>query len=137
MAVDVLATVTYNPTSEGWPSFYSYFPEYIKGMNSYLYTFQGGNLFRHNVNPLRNNYYGNQSFSTITGVLNQKPLEIKLYKTLSYESNTTSGDTSVAAWSVESLITDLSAGSMASTYFKEKEGEWFSFIRNASYRPMR
>ena len=46
-------TLTYDEGVKGWPSFYSFYPEYIKGMNAYLYTFSGGNLYRHNVNSLR------------------------------------------------------------------------------------
>ena len=47
-------TLTYSETSQGFPSFYSYQPESILGMNNYLYTFNGGNLYRHNTNPLYN-----------------------------------------------------------------------------------
>ena len=47
-------TLTYSETVKGWPSFYSYFPEMIKGMNQYLYTFKGGNLYRHNTGSIRN-----------------------------------------------------------------------------------
>jgi hypothetical protein len=117
----------------GWPSFYSYNPEFIQGMNSFLYTFNGGNVFRHNTNPTRNTYYGQFTASTITSALNPKPTEdIKLFKTLSYESNTTVSDTSQARWAALELFTDLTDGSpssMLETYFEEKEGEWFSFLR--------
>ena len=34
-------TLTYNEDSQGWPSFYSFYPEFIIGMNAYLYTFSG------------------------------------------------------------------------------------------------
>ena len=37
-------TLTYNPENQGWPSFYSYKPDFIIGMNSYLYTFHGGDF---------------------------------------------------------------------------------------------
>jgi hypothetical protein len=37
-----------------------------------------------------------------------------------------------ASWNVTSLLTDLSTGSMLNTYFEQKEGEWFSFIRQNS-----
>jgi len=123
-------TLTYNTGNTGWPSFYSYEPDYIIGMNSYLYTFSGGDLYRHNTNQDRNNYYGQSYNSTVTSVLNTKPLEIKLFKTLSYESNTTTPNTTAARWEATSLLTDLSVGSMLSTYFVQKEGEWFSYIRN-------
>ena len=123
-------TLSYNTENKGWPSFYSYKPDFIIGMNSFLYTFDGGNLYRHNTNTIRNQYYGSYYSSTVTGVLNTKPLEIKLFKTFSYESNTTSTDSRLARWEVSNLTTDLSAGSMLSTYFEQKEGEWFSYVRN-------
>lgn len=121
-------TLTYTNNSGvdgkgGWPSFYSFFPEFMIGMNSYFYSFNEGNLYRHNTNNTRNEYYGNTYPSTITSVFNPRPIkDIKLFKTLSFESN--------EAWSCTQLATDLSAGSMLATYFEQKEGEWFTFIRN-------
>jgi hypothetical protein len=119
-------TLTYNENSKGWPSFYSYHPEFIRGMNTYLYTFSGGNLWRHNTNNNRNEYYGvagNLAPSTITSVFNPQPVkDIKLFKTLSYESN--------AAWDCTALTSDLSQGNVGEIYFEQKEGEWFSYIRH-------
>ena len=134
-------TLSYNPDAAGvlsqqggWPSFYSFLPDYMIGMNNYFYSFKRGNLWRHNTNETRNNYYGIQYKSTITSVFNVEPtLSIKLFKTMSYESTTTVADTSQAAWKCVELNTDLtdgSPGSMLSTYFVQKEGEWFSFLRN-------
>ena len=134
-------TLSYNPDAAGvlskeggWPSFYSFLPDYMIGMNNYFYSFKRGNLWRHNTNETRNNYYGVQYKSTITSVFNVEPtLSIKLFKTMSYESTTTVADTSQAAWRCVELNTDLtdgSPGSMFSTYFVQKEGEWFSFLRN-------
>jgi hypothetical protein len=128
---DKAATLSYSEDSKGWPSFYSYLPDYMIGMNGYFYSFgpttnddgsvSGGNLYRHNVNETRNNYYGVQYDSTITGVLNIEPKTIKLFKTMSYESDD--------RWACTSLITDLGSGSMLATYFEQKEGEWFTFLR--------
>ncbi len=117
-------TLSYSESAKGWPSFYSFLPDYMMGMNAFFYTFKGGDLYRHNTNPLRNNYYDVQYNSSITGVFNSNPLEIKLFKTISFESD--------KAWAVTELITDLSTGSMLKTYFEQKEGEWFSFIRENS-----
>ena len=135
-------TLSYNTDSTGrmegqsiggWPSFYSYFPDYMIGMNSYFYSFSSGNLWRHNTNETRNSYYGATYSSTITSVFNPKPsVSIKLFKTLSYESTTTVADTNEARWACTELTTDLTdgrPGSMLETYFEQKEGEWFSFIR--------
>ena len=49
-------TLTYSDKSEGWPSFYSFIPDYMIGMNSYFYTFKNGNLYRHNTNDIRNQH---------------------------------------------------------------------------------
>ena len=43
-------TLTYNPDASGmlskeggWPSFYSFMPDYMIGMNNYFYSFKRGN----------------------------------------------------------------------------------------------
>ena len=136
-------TLSYNKDSTGrrdkqggWPSFYSYIPNFMIGMNSFFYSFSAGNLYRHNTNSNRNEYYnisGNLNPSTITSVFNPKPTQaIKLFKTMSYESSTTSANSNAARWACTELQTDLTdglPGGMLKTFFKEKEGEWFSFIR--------
>ena len=109
-------TLTYNSDSSslndntggGWPSFYSFFPDFMIGMNSFFYSFKQGNLYRHNTSAQRNTYYGIFEASTITSVFNPEPtISIKLFKTLSYESNTTVADTNEARWECTSLLTDL------------------------------
>ena len=114
-------TLSYAEDSQGWPSFYSFLPDYMIGMNGYFYSFNNGKLYRHNTNEVRNNYYGVDYPSTLTGVLNIEPKTIKLFKTMSYESND--------RWACTSLVTDLGTGSMLNTWFVEKEGEWFTFLR--------
>lgn len=122
MAAETL-TFSDNGRTPGWPSFYTYYPDYIKGMNGYLYTFKDGNLWRHNTNETRNTYYDDFEPSSITSVFNPEPtLSIKLFKTISYESG--------HSWTVTDLNTDLSTGSMLETYFEQKEGEWYSYIRS-------
>jgi len=114
-------TLSYSEDAKGWPSFYSYCADWLLGMNSYFYTWSGGNLWRHNTNPLRNSYYGTLYPSTITGVFNVEPKTIKLFKTMSFESDDN--------WTCTNLTTDLANGSMLNTWFVEKEGEWFTFLR--------
>ena len=91
-------TITYADSAQGFPSFYSFSPDWMIGMNNYFYTFKGGNLYRHNVNAVRNNFYGIQYTTTMKSVFNQSPLENKLFKTINLE-----GDSS---WGV-TLSTDL------------------------------
>jgi len=120
-------TLSYSENSKGWPSFYSYIPEYMIGMNNFFYTFQGGNLYQHNVNEKRNNYYGEQYNSQITSVFNENPLENKVFKTLILESND--------AWE-SYLETDIQInGFMEDGWFEKKEGAWFAYLRQSGEVP--
>ena len=115
-------TLTYSSLVGGWPSFYSYMPDWMIGMNNYFYTFKHGNLYRHNVNPVRNNFYGDQYNSTITSVFNDAPLVNKLFKTLSLQGDDTWGAT---------MQTDIqNSGFVDSTWFEKKEQVYFAFVRN-------
>jgi len=113
-------TLTFSESVNGWPSFYSYEPDFILGMNQYLYTFKNGNLFRHNTNERRNNYYGIDYPSTITGVFNQEPTTTKIFKTIELESDD--------AWDCD-VLSDLGTGFMPASYFILKEGAYFAYIR--------
>ena len=120
-------TLTYDESVKGWPSFYSYVPDWMIGMNNYFYTFNKGNLYRHNVNEVRNNYYGDQYTSTLQSVFNDSPLENKLFKTINIE-----GD---SIWDI-TIATDIQdSGYIEKEWFVKKEGAWFSFIRNSGTTP--
>ena len=117
-------TLTYSEASQGWPSFYSFNPEWIQGMNQYLYTFKGGNLYRHNVNETRNNYYGQDYPSTITTVLNTDALTTKVFKTIDLEAQD--------PWKATVYSDIQGARDIEVGWFKKKEGDWFAFIRGLS-----
>lgn len=120
-------TLTYSQGVDGWVSFYSYYPDWMIGMNNYFYTFKGGNLYRHNTNNQRNTFYGAFEDTQITSVFNTIPLENKLFKTLNIE-----GD---SPWDAQ-VETDLQTGGFAdATYFEKKEQSYFSFIRNSGTTP--
>lgn len=128
-------TLTYSEAVAGWPSFYSYNPDWMIGMNQYFYTFKGGNLYRHNVNSLKNTFYDqwwvlvgdpDSAFtpSLMHSVFNTSPLENKLFKTLNLE-----GD---AAWGAN-LLTDIQqSGFIDEPWFEKKEQSYFAFVRNNS-----
>jgi hypothetical protein len=128
-------TLSYNEDVKGWPSFYSYEPDWMIGMNNYFYTFKGGDLYRHNVNNSRNTFYQdwwtkmmqpNNAFkpSTITSVFNNAVLENKLFKTLNLEGDSKWGAT---------LETDLQfSGFILDSWFEKKEASFYAFVRNNS-----
>lgn len=120
-------TLSYSEDVQGWPSFYSFHPDYMIGMNNYFYTFKGGNLYRHNTNELRNNFYGVQYTSMIQSVLNDAPLENKLFKTMNIE-----GD---APWGA-TMQTDIQdSGVIEKDWFEKKEQSYYAFVRNEGTVP--
>lgn len=111
----------------GWPSFYSYLPDWIQGMNNYLYTFSGGNLWIHNENATRNNFYGVQYGSSIQFAVNDAPFEAKLFKAIAIEGN--------EAWDVLGTTNKEDNGFINSEYFQEQEGSYHAYIRNSGTTP--
>jgi hypothetical protein len=117
------STLAYSDASKGWTSFFSYVPEKMIGMNSYFYTFKNGNLWRHNTNDLRNNFYGIPYTSKVVGVFNIEPTSVKNFNTFSTDNDT--------PWDC-TFYTDLSKGTIDKSQFVEKEGGYFAYIRGAS-----
>jgi hypothetical protein len=116
-------TLSYSEGVQGWTSFFSFYPDWMIGMNNYFYTFKGGNLYRHNVNNTRNNFYGQQYTSQLVSVFNDFPLENKLFKTLNLEGDDT--------WSAL-METDIqTSGFIQASWFEKKEQSWFAFVRNS------
>lgn len=129
-------TLTYSPAADGWPSFYSYYPEWIQGMNQYLYTFSGGNLWRHNTNEVRNNFYGlpvddqgePAAYDTVMqSVFNDEPIVNKVFKTLSIEGN--------RPWSATFISDQQDGRFIDGSYFERKEGDFFAFVRTENNNP--
>jgi len=114
-------TLSYSEAAQGWTSFFSYIPEMMIGMNSYFYSFKGGNLYRHNTNERRNNFYGNDYPSKVTSVFNINSNVVKNFNTIILNSDD--------SWSAN-VLTDLSTGYIDSSYFDFKEGDFFAYIRS-------
>ena len=120
-------TITYSDFSNGWTSFWSFHPDMMIGMNSSFYTFKDGHMYKHNTNATRNAFYydfDNSVYftydSTLTTIFNQDAMSNKVYKTLSLDST--------EPWTAD-ISTDMSTGGIDSSYFVEKEGMWYAFIR--------
>lgn len=123
-------TLTYSPSGQGWTSRWSYRPEMMLGMNNTFYTWKNGQLYKHDSNSVRNQFYIEQDppqggnninyNSSITTIFNQDPTEAKVFKTLELESNDT--------WTAD-IATDLNTGQVDYRWFVEKEGGWFGHIR--------
>jgi hypothetical protein len=135
-------TLTYSEGFQGWPSFYSFDPDWMIGMNNYFYTFKNGDLYRHNVNEERNVFYGETGLfpndpykgakTRITSVFNDLPLENKLFKTINLESSFVDGTHSWGGI----FDTDIqTTGFIEAEWFVLKEGAWHAFMRNEGNVP--
>jgi hypothetical protein len=120
-------TLTYDEGVQGFPSFYSYEPDWMIGMNNYFYTFNGGDIYRHNVNESRNTFYEVTYPATVRSVFNDNALENKLFKTINLEGDST--------WGVQ-LATDIQdSGFIQADWFEKKEQVYYAFVRNSGTVP--
>ena len=122
-------TITYNDKVQGFPSFFSYEPEQIQGMNNRMYTFKGGNMFVHNPNESpNNNFYGEQFNTTVSTVMNEDILENKIYKTINLEGT--------HPWDI-TLTSDLqSTGNIDADWFEKQENSFRAYVRNTGGDPI-
>ncbi|QDP59031.1 MAG: putative structural protein [Prokaryotic dsDNA virus sp.] len=120
-------TISYSETSEGFPSFYSFQPEWMIGMNNYFYSFNKGNLWRHNADSVnRCNFYGVDNSFSITSVFNQLPVVSKIFKTINLESTVPFSVSCSTDIGNEQNIT------VTSDEFVQKEGAYFAYLRYTS-----
>lgn len=100
LAISNGRTLVFNEDENSWGGDHSYQPEFMhKFIDSFL-TFKNGRLWEHDINPLNNNFYGQQFTSKIKVVANEKYQFDKLYFGLKIDSN--------GKWSVPEMITPKS-----------------------------
>jgi hypothetical protein len=136
-------TVTYTPTSSddnigGWVSFYSFYPEYMAGMNSDFFSFKNGNLNIHNTDTNgRATFYLEESIDGDSSILpyvtprvktcfNGTPITSKVFKAiraLAEVQASSNLDTS--------LQTDMNSGTTVT--FVKKENAHFAYIKQVGY----
>tara|TARA_R100001440_G_scaffold35332_1_gene54396 strand:- start:583 stop:1581 length:999 start_codon:yes stop_codon:yes gene_type:complete len=116
-------TLTYSERDKGWTSFHSFIPDAMVFMDNNYYTFKNGQLYKHYSNATRNNYYGIQYDTTITSILNDSPLQAKMFKTVQLNSN--------KPWDTE-ITTDMTTGAIASSAYLLKEGDYYAYIKRVA-----
>jgi hypothetical protein len=116
----MIDTITYSETSQGWTSRWSYRPEWMVGLNSIFYSFKGGSLYQHDANTVRTSFYNSTDGFSIKTIINQSPMESKMYKSLVLDSTHPLNVTG---------STDLDPVYMNVSQFSKKEGDFFAYIR--------
>ena len=80
-------TITFAELSDGWVSRKSFYPETGCSINNNYFTFNGGQLWKHHDNEVRNSFYDARYNSDITVVFNDNPGSIKSFNTVNYEGS--------------------------------------------------
>ena len=134
-------TISFTELTKGWTSRKSFIQENGISLNGKYYTFKNGEIWEHNANALRNNFYGTQYNSTIKFIFNEAPSVVKNFKTINYEGTQSkiiqnTGDyrydneASISGWECTSIETDQQSGHV--TEFLNKEGKWFNYIKGVT-----
>lgn len=126
-------TISFREDSNTWGSDYSYQPEMmIKFLDDFL-AVKNGNLWLHNDNPIRNNFYGVQYSSKVRFYININPTTIKLFYGLRVKSNKvwySPGDTDILIYATEEKPNGM-ASRLKKNKFVSLYGDWFAdFLRN-------
>ena len=80
-------TIAYDERINGWTSFFDYTPWLTTSCLGRFISFKKNGIYQHYINPLYNNFYGEQYGSSVTFVFNPDPTRMKTFKTISYEGS--------------------------------------------------
>lgn len=122
-------TVAFSEVANGWTSRFSYFPEWMTHINGRFYSFNGGNLYRHqDTLAAPTTYYaGPVSGSNITVASNNQPLEKKKFKAIGIDSTQKP--------TVSVVTNELGVISIAPANLLLKEGMFFSDLKTSVLSP--
>lgn len=122
-------TLAYSESVKGFPSFYSFSPQWMGSLNNNFYSFANGQLWRHydDTNATRNSFYGTTYDSTIKLIVNQGPSDIKVVKSLVFEGNKAWGTTIKSYLNDETV--DVTQSTLTVAEFLNKEGKFYGYVR--------
>lgn len=120
-------TVAYQPAQEGFTSFFSFYPEMAVGLGNFMYSFNNGQIYKHNIGS-PNSFYDSIYESKIITFFNESPTELKLYKTVSIDGVYLPSN--VYGYSYVYMNTKEYSGIVSQ--FERKEGIDYAYIRTVS-----
>ncbi len=114
-------TLGFDEGNNTWNTFYSYVPEGLCSNSGGLVSFKNGALWKHNSNALQNNFYGVQYTSDIWMVLNDNPLNVKIFTAIEEDS--------ADVWEVPDISNDEGQSSnLIASDFQIKENQQYAPI---------
>jgi hypothetical protein len=126
-------TIAFDEVGNAFESFYSYKPEMMGELNTTLFSFKNGGIWRHTNNTAFCNFYGVQYSASITTVFNTASLDKKTWISIMETGSTT--------WACPVIYTQMNTGGAATQQtslllesdFVTLEAEYqASFLRDSS-----
>lgn len=125
-------TLAFSESVKGFPSFYSFVPDWMGSLNGEFYSIKSHELWLHHDSSLssRCNFYGTDYDATVKLIVNEGPSIIKVLKSAYYEGN--------KAWkmNVKGYLNDettsITEVEMAATDFVNKEGKFYTGLRRSN-----
>lgn len=112
-------TLAFSTMKGFWLTFYSFNPEMYGHLGNRFFSFENGQIWRHNVNAKNNNFYGTQYDSMVELVSKGDPSMVKVYNALSLE-----GDDNWAA----DITNSTQETDITTAMYETKEGLRYSVI---------
>ena len=109
-------TLSFDESSNGWTSFYSYNPQLMTSCLGEFYSWQDNQLWQHYDNATANNFYGVSYPSQVHLILNPSPTDMKTFKTINYEGS--------SGWQVDNFYSE-------ETGFDDVGGGWIEYTDTA------
>lgn len=120
-AIAAAETLAWNERANQWSTFYSYYPEGMCGSNTGIVSFNGGALYKHNVNTAYNTFYGIKTPSEFWIMCNASPSNVKILLAISEETN--------SPWEVYSITTpNGQLSNLIESDFQEKENNQYAAL---------
>ena len=94
-------TISFAESKNAFESFYSYFPDFMGEVNTTLFTFKNGQIWKHGTAPYCN-FYGVQYNASITNVFNSNSLDKKTFISIMETGNT--------IWACPVIYTQMNTG---------------------------
>ena len=135
-------TLTFDESVLGWPSFFSYSPDFIFSLGNNFYSIYSGDIYKHyDTNVNRGNFYSTDNSSSVITIFNTNPSLVKNFQTINYEGGNNWGLTALStnedtAHAIEVYTLPTSLADFENDYlkntFKPKEDKYFANIINTS-----
>ena len=88
-------TLTFDEKANGWTSFYSFVPDMMVSLSNDYYSFKNGQLYRHNIDYVKNTFYGVQYPTEIEFSVNEAPSDVKIFKAVKLESTSSNWNATI------------------------------------------